>query len=206
VGLVARTPRNLGPRGAGWGPFLRMAVWLARAACPVQPPAPALVVRKLLALEELLPICCPGLPEPLGGQRAPGRRTHRWGWRRLDRSVRATARAGRLVRMLGKVVEPAVIAAGFAFSGPAPAPRAYVGPWAPVRSASLGRFRTPATGAGSTDGTGTNARSTPSGKTSRCGACACIIPPPPRRGPRCRRVNLPPDRFPLRRPPSQRPV
>jgi hypothetical protein len=113
VGLVARTPRNLDPREAGWGPFLRMAVWLARAACPVQPPAPALVVRKLLALEELLPICSPGLPEPLGGQRAPGRRAHRWGWRRLDRSVRATARAGRLVRMLGKVVEPAVIAAGF---------------------------------------------------------------------------------------------
>ena len=113
MGLVARTPRNLDPREAGWGPFLRMAVWLARAACPVQPPAPALVVRKLLALEELLPICCPGLPEPLGGQRAPGRRAHRWGWRRLDRSVRATARAGRLVRMLGKVVEPAVIAAGF---------------------------------------------------------------------------------------------
>jgi hypothetical protein len=78
VGLVARTPRNLDPREAGWGPFLRMAVWLARAACPVQPPAPALVVRKLLALEELLPICCPGLPErwadsaPLGAGRTAG--------------------------------------------------------------------------------------------------------------------------------------
>jgi hypothetical protein len=86
-------------------------------ACPCRLPGSAACScagrANFLALEELLPICCPGLPEPLGGQRAPGRRAQRWGWRRLDRSVRATARAGRLVRMLGKVVEPAVIAAGF---------------------------------------------------------------------------------------------
>ena len=43
---------------------------------------------------------------------------------------------------------------------------------------SPGMFRTRPTAADSKDGTGTNARSTPCGKTSRCGACACMTPPP----------------------------
>src|SRR5262249_17374765 len=60
-------------------------------------------------------------------------------------------------------------------------------PWAPGRSASPATCRTPATGDGSTAGTATNARSTPSGKTCRCGACACMTPQPPRR-----RYSMPP--------------